>query len=116
MSDTALDWIRPRCPDADRQIFRAQIALKPTEIIFRGSTMTARKADPSQRRRMEIAGYVDDVADVEFFLALPTESEPPLPNSEADEVEHAGHTYRIVLTQNHAGRDCYIVTCARKNF
>lgn len=98
-------------PDLDRgirrTIFRLNIARKPSPVIFRGQTVTARVNEPSQKRKMELAGY-DMTADLMCDIALEVGANPP--QSMKEKVKIGDKSYLISEYQADLGNDCYVLT------
>ena len=99
-----------------RGVFRAHIYRRPVDILFRGVALVAAKTDPSLGRKVGLAGYTQEVTDLEIMVALPNRSTPPEANS-SDEVRVydqliPGQTrtykdYRIISVQTDTAPDCY---------
>ena len=94
-----------------RTLFRLTIGHKPTKIIFRGQEITARVSEPSQKRKIELAGY-EVIADLMCDIALEVGANPP--EAEKDRIKIGNITYRISETQSDLGNDCYTLTLARQ--
>jgi hypothetical protein len=92
-----------------RGVFLSHIYRRPLAITFRGVAYTAAKTTPSAQRKATLAGYTQEVADLEIMLALPTATAVPVANS-ADEVVIGAQIFRITAVQEDLGPDCYQLT------
>ena len=92
-----------------RGVFRAHIFRRPIPVTFRDVPYTAAQNEPSTQRRVEIAGYTQETADLEIMLALPCGTPAPVANS-SDEISVGGKPYRITSVQGGFGDDCYQIT------
>lgn len=105
--------------DTRRRLFVRNIERKPTTATFRNQTTQVRIEEPSMRRRMQIAGYSQEVADRECMIALDTGSRKPAPRDADDDISvplaDSSETYRIIDVQDDIGSDCYILTLTRRN-
>lgn len=102
-----------------RGVFRSHIYRRPVDILFRGVAYVAAKNEPSMQRKIGIAGFSDEIADLEIMIALPAFTAAPIANS-PDEVRvydriQPGTTrtykdYRITNVQTDLAPDCYQLT------
>lgn len=100
-------------------VFRSHIYRRPLDILFRSLPYTAAKNEPSTQRKMNLAGFTQEIADLEIMLALPAGTAAPEANS-TDEVRvydplRPGTTrtykdYRITNVQSDIAPDCYQLT------
>lgn len=101
--------------DLRRVHFTNQISHRPEPATFRSKSLTVRFDQPSQRRVMELAGYREEVADLECMISLDTGSAQPAPNTQADYILARGKTWRIIEVRPDQGSDCYHLTLTLVN-
>jgi hypothetical protein len=94
---------------ARRRVFIAHTFRRPMQATYRGSKYTVCQTTPSATRKMSLAGYTQEVPDLEIMIALPTGAAEPVPLG-ADGVEIGGKTYRITDVQKDQAPDCYQLT------
>jgi hypothetical protein len=102
-----------------RGVFRSHIYRRPVDILFRGVAHVAAKNEPSMQRKIGLAGYTEEIADLEIMLALPEGTAAPVANS-PDEVRvydplrpgvvRTFKDYRITNVQTDLAPDCYQLT------
>lgn len=102
-----------------RGVFRSHIYRRPVDILFRGAQYVAAKNEPSMQRKAGLAGFTEEIADLEIMLALPTGTAAPEANS-SDEVRvydriipgttRTYKDYRITNVQTDQAPDCYQLT------
>jgi hypothetical protein len=104
-----------------RGVFRSHIFRRPLDILFRGDYYVAAKSEPSLQRKVNVAGYTQETADLEIMLALPTGTTKPETNSSDEVVVYeprsgdptavrASKSYRITNVQTDIAPDCYQLT------
>lgn len=108
---------------ARRRIFVGNIHRKPSQILFRNEQYTARVSEPSFQRKMGLAGYTEETADIEIMLALPEGMAKPVALS-ADGIRiydydsaglQTGYTdYRITDVRSDIAPDCYQLTLSKR--
>jgi hypothetical protein len=114
-----MTFVPPTPTDVSRRLWLAEIARQPSEAQFRGAPITVRLAEPSARRRMEVAGYSPDLADLDCMVALPDDMEEPEPMRDSLELRRKPgapwERYRITEVAGHPGPGCYRLTLTRAN-
>lgn len=106
-------------------VFMSHIYRRPVDVLFRSVEYVAAQNEPSAQRKSTIAGFTQEIADLEIMLALPAFTTPPVANS-ADEVRVydrirpgvPGRTYkdyRITNVQTDIAPDCYQLTLSIRN-
>lgn len=102
--------------DIRRGVFLSHIFRRPIDILFRGKPMTAAQSEPSAQRKSTLAGFTQEIADIEIMLALPAGTPAPVANS-SDGVRvfdryrcNEYKDYRITNVQTDIGTDCYQLT------
>lgn len=106
-----------------RGVFCATIYRKPTLVAFRGEEYMARVSEPSFQRKIGMAGYTEQTADLEVMLALPSGMAKPEPQStdsitiyETDDngLRTTTTVYRITDVRTDMARDCYQLTLSKR--
>ena len=106
-----------------RGVFCATIYRKPTLITFRGEEYMGRVSEPSFQRKIGMAGFTEQTADLELMIALPTGMARPEPQSTDNitvhETDDAGlrtlsTVYRISDVRTDLARDCYQLTLSKR--
>lgn len=100
-------------------LYGNHIARRSIDVLFRGLPYEAAKNDPSVQRKMSLAGFTEEITDLEIMLRLPCGMAEPVANS-ADEVRvfddlrpgvaRTYKDYRITNVQPFTGPDCYTLT------
>lgn len=110
----------PRTDDRHwSKLYGYHIDRRSIDVLFRGEYHKAAKNDPSMQRKIGLAGFTEEITDLEIMLRLPCGMAAPEANS-SDEVRvydpiRPGVTrtykdYRITNVQPFTGPDCYTLT------
>lgn len=106
-----------------RGIFISTVHRKPTAITFRAVDYTGRVSMPSLKRKMELSGFTEEVADLELMIYLPTNTARPQAQSadrvtvhekDASGASISDFVYRITDVQTDLAPDCYTLTLAKQ--
>lgn len=91
---------------ARRRVFLSHIYRRPIKATYRGKAYTVCQTTPSAMRKTSIAGFTQEIPDLEIMIALGTGATKPEALS-ADGVTIAGKTYRVTSVQEDLAPDCY---------
>jgi hypothetical protein len=101
--------------DLRRKVFTNQVSYRPiADAMFRGQPVQLRAEEPSQRRRMEVAGYSEEIADREVMLVLDEHADEP--QAQKEYLHFEDREWRIVEARRDAAAGCWmlIVTKAKR--
>ncbi len=91
---------------ARRRIFIANIYRRPIRATYSGKTYTVCQTTPSAQRKASLAGFTEEIPDLEIMIALGSGATAPEALG-AQGVTIDGKTYRITSVQSDIGPDCY---------
>jgi hypothetical protein len=97
-----------------RRVFLSHIYRRPNTATYRGSQYTVCSTVPSAARKMSLAGYTQEVPDLEIMIALADGSPEPV-SLGADGVTIAAKEYRIISVQKDIAPDCYQLSLSLRN-
>jgi hypothetical protein len=122
MAAIAAPFPIPRRPDGvAASLLAAQIGNRAVEAVFRGQVIPLRFAEPSMRRQIEVAGYTEEMADLEVLIVIDGADDPPRPNFAPDYLSFAPaagqeqETWRIIATTTLPATGGYQLTLTRTN-
>lgn len=106
-----------------RRVFRYHTLRRPRRAVYRGREYTVSASQPSMQRRMQAAGFLNEIIDLEVFIALEPGDSPPQPGraddfllydeaTESDPYPAGHHTYRIVSVDPDTGANCWHLNLA----
>lgn len=99
---------------ARRRVFIAHIYRRPIAALYRDKPYTVCQSTPTVQRKMSIAGFTQEIPDLEIMIALDLGSEEPQPMGK-DGVTIKNKEYRILSVQGDLGTDCYQFSLSLRN-
>lgn len=94
---------------ARRRVFLSHIYRRPIKATYRDREYTVCQTTPSAMRKTSLAGFTQDIPDLEIMIALGAEATEPVALS-ADGVTIGTKSYRITNVQKDLAPDCYQLT------
>lgn len=94
---------------ARRRVFIAHTYRRPIKATYQAREYTVCQTTPSASRKVSLAGFTQEVPDMEIMIALDIGATEPVPLG-ADGVTIAGKSYRITDVQKDTAPDCYQLT------